>query len=113
MGEEKLYEIVITKAAMIQYQDRVLPYLYDNFSFERASEIDEKIINKVNTLSTHPLRGRLEAYLSSFKQDFRFILYKENKNFEIKIIYFLAEKGFTVYVTDFFPTKMNPQKMID
>lgn len=74
MGEEELYEIIITKAAMIRYQDRVLPYLYDNFSFDRASEIDEKIIKKVNTLSTHPKRGRLEVHLSSFKQDFRFIL---------------------------------------
>ncbi len=113
MGQEELYEVIITKAAMIRYQGRVLPYLYDNFSFDRATEIDEKILKKVSTLSNHPMRGRLEEYLSSYKQDFRFILYKENKNFESKIIYFLAEKGFKVYVTDFFPTKMSPQKMID
>lgn len=33
MGEGKPYEVVITKAAMMQYQNRVLPYIFDNFIF--------------------------------------------------------------------------------
>jgi len=45
------------------------------------------------------------------KEEFRFILFKETKHFELKIIYFIDEEGRAVYVTDFFPTKLNPQRI--
>lgn len=112
MGEGKSYNIVITRVAMLRYQERVLPYIFDNFIFNRALEIDKKIIEKASTLEFQPSRGSLEKYLSSLNQEFRFILFKENKNFELKIIYFIQENESTVFITDFFPTKMHPQKMI-
>jgi len=45
-------------------------------------------------------------------EEFRFILFRETKHFELKIIYFIEENKEVVYVTDFFPTKMHPRRMI-
>lgn len=112
MDEEKSYKVVITRVAMLRYQERILPYIFDNFTFNRALEIDKKIIEKASTLKYQPSRGSREKYLSSLKEEFRFILFKENKNFELKVIYFIDQTESTVYLTDFFPTKMHPQKMI-
>ncbi len=113
MGEGKLYKIVIARPAVVRYQENVLTYLYDNFSFERATEIDERIIKKAGTLSNKPGRGRREKYLNEANEDLRFILYKETRSFEIKIIYYVREEESTVYITDFFPTKMSPDKIKD
>jgi hypothetical protein len=113
MGEGKLYKIVIARPAVIRYQEHVLPYLYENFSFDRATEIDEKIIRKAGTLSNKPARGSREKYLTESREDFRFILHKETRHFEIKIIYFIKEEESTVYITDFFPTKMSPVRIKD
>jgi hypothetical protein len=111
MGEGKLYKIVIARPAVVRYQENVLPYLYDNFSFDRATEIDKKIIKKAGTLSTKPARGSRERHLIEAKEDFRFILHRETRHFEIKIIYYIREEESTVYITDFFPTKMSPERI--
>ena len=111
MAEEKVYKIVIARPAKNRYQQSVLSYLYEYFSFERASEIDENILNTTRTLSKKPGRGRKEKYLEEAKEEYRFILHTETRHFEIKIIYYINEGKNTVYVTDFFPTKMNPQKI--
>ncbi len=39
MGKEELYKVVTTRSATLKYQLRVLPYLFENFSFQRATEI--------------------------------------------------------------------------
>lgn len=111
MAEEKVYKIVIARPAKNRYQESVLLYLYEYFSFERAIEIDENILNTTRTLSKNPGRGSREKYLDEVKEEFRFILHKETKHFEIKIIYYINEDESTVYVTDFFPTKMDPQRI--
>ncbi len=111
MAEEKIYKIVIARPAKNRYQKSVLPYLYENFSFERAIEIDESILKTTGTLDKNPGRGRKEKYLEEAKEDFRFILYKETKHFEVKIIFYINKDEGNVYVTDFFPTKMDPQKI--
>lgn len=113
MDKEKLYKVVITKPALHNYQVRILTYLFENFSVKRAAEIGDSILNTASTLSRKPARGRYENYLSSFKEDFRFILFKETRNFELKIVYFISEADSIVYITDFFPTKMNPIKLIE
>ncbi|RJE70584.1 hypothetical protein [Reichenbachiella sp. MSK19-1] len=105
------YEVVIAKTARDRYQYSVLPYLFENFSVARATEIDERILNTAATLSSKPFRGRIEEHLSNLPHNFRFILYKETKQFELKIVYYIEEKNDRVYVTDFFPTRMNPSRM--
>jgi hypothetical protein len=59
-----------------------------------------------------PSRGSKELYLSDRPKDYRYILHKESRYFLIKIIYFIDELNSTVFVTDFFPTSMNPDKII-
>ena len=90
MGEGKSYKIVTAKPAIIRYQERVLSYLYENFTFNRATEIDKNIIKKAGTLSNKPGRGRRERYLLEAKEDFRFILYKETST--------LKSRSFTTLV---------------
>ncbi|MEO9477186.1 MAG: hypothetical protein ABJG41_16695 [Cyclobacteriaceae bacterium] len=96
---------------MIRYQERVLSYLFDHFSFERATEIDKNIISAAGSLRNKPTRGRKEEYLIGAREDFKFILYKEGRHFEVKIVYFIKEEESTVYITNFFPTKMNPIRL--
>ena len=111
MAEEKVYEIVIARPAKNRYQESILPYLQEHFSFERAIEIDKNILKTTGTLDKNPTRGKKEKYLEEAKETFRFILHKETKHFEKKIIYYISEDKNTVYVTDFFPTKMDPQRI--
>lgn len=113
MGEGKVYEVIATQPAKIRDQARVLPYLYENFTFDRAMEIDEKILDFTATLNKNPDRGRKEDYLRDSTKEFKFILFKEPRHFELKIIYYISESNNTVYVTDFFLTKMNPQRIRD
>jgi len=94
-----------------RYQNRVLPYIYDNFSFERASQVDKAILQTIETLQQKPARGRKEKHLEELKEDFRFILHKETKHFEIKVIYYIDHNTKTVYITDLFPTKMSPKRI--
>lgn len=111
MVKEKGYEIVITTPARISYQETVLPYLLEHFSIKRAAEIDRIIAQKVASLSMNPFLGTKEKYLEHLENEFRFLLHRESRNFEIKIIYFASEKSKTIYITDFFPTTMNPSRL--
>ena len=112
MDKEKGFKIVITSAAYNRYQDTILPYLVDHFSTIRAAEIDLAIAQTVASLLRNPFVGAKEKYLDHLESDFRFILHKESRNFEIKIIYFASKKSQTIFVTDFFPTLMDPEKII-
>lgn len=111
MVEQQSFEIEITYPAEKRYQEEILAYLVKNFSLKRASEIDDNITASVASLSTMPERGSLEPVLKKYPQQFRFILYKETRNFEIKIIYYINQSIRKIYVTDFFPVLMYPEKL--
>lgn len=111
MGKEKEFKVVIAKPAKDRYQLNVLPYLFDHFSLKRALKIDEEIVQTIQSLGLKPSRGRKEKYLEEEKEEFRFILHKETKHFEIKVIYYIDIEKEHVFVTDLFPTKMNVKKI--
>lgn len=111
MDKEEDFKIIVTQQARKRYQETVLEYLFTYFSTNRAIEIDKAIFEKVSSLKARKYTGTKENYLSHFKEDFRFILHKEHSSFEIKIIYFVSEENKSIFVTDFFPTKMNPDKL--
>lgn len=113
MDEAKRYQVILTKPAVLSYQRRILSYLNDYFSPKRALEIDQRILSQVKTLEVYPRRGRLEELLRDTSKEFRFILFRETPNLEIKIIYLINEVKETVYVTDLFPTKMSPTRIIE
>jgi plasmid stabilization system protein ParE len=111
MAEQQSFEVEITYPAQERYREEILSYLLDNFSFERTLEIDDKIVLTTNSLSKMPERGRLEPSLEDHKESFRFILHKETRNFEIKIIYYVNQSINKVYVTDFFPVLMQREQL--
>ncbi|MBE7441379.1 MAG: hypothetical protein KF732_01005 [Flavobacteriales bacterium] len=111
MAKQQSFEIEITYPAEKRYQEEILAYLVDNFSIKRALEIDANIIELISTLSLMPEKGTLEPNLKVYPQQFRFILYKETRNFEIKIIYFVNKSIGKIYITDFFPVLMQPNKL--
>ena len=111
MAKQQSFEIEITYPAEKRYQEEILVYLVDNFSIKRVIEIDANIVALISTLSLMPKRGTLEPNLNTYPQQFRFIIFKETRNFEIKIVYFINQSIRKVYITDFFPVLMHPDKL--
>tara|TARA_R110002050_G_scaffold200492_1_gene335370 strand:+ start:28784 stop:29131 length:348 start_codon:yes stop_codon:yes gene_type:complete len=111
MDGVKEYHIEISLPAQKRYHYEILSYLLVHFSLERSIEIDENITKTLSSLTTLPGRGKSERYLESHRNEFRFILHKESRNIEVKIIYYISEELGKVYVTDFFPVKMNPETL--
>lgn len=104
------YKIVVTKPAEINFYE-ILEYLYAHYSPDRASEVADSLRNKVAVLSLDPERGTIEPRLAGRKNLYRFILFRRQRMKDIKIIYFIDEETKTVFVTDFFPTEMDDQKV--
>ena len=111
MGEKICHEIIVTKPARDRFQNEILTYIRKRFSERRALEVEVNLKKILFSLQIDPQRGSVEKLIRIRDPIFRFILLKETKFFEIKIIYFIEESQNIVQVTDFFPTKMNPLKM--
>lgn len=108
----KQYRVIVSDTAFNRYSFTILPYLKKYFTASRAIEIQRAIVGKVETLQQMPNRGSKEPCLTNLAKEYRFILHKESRYFIIKIIYFINESASVVYVTDFFPTSMAPDKII-
>jgi mRNA-degrading endonuclease RelE of RelBE toxin-antitoxin system len=108
-GEIK-YQVIITKPAEIYFYE-ILEYLYENYSFERAEEIADSIRNKVLELQVYPEKGTIEPRLTGRMNQYKFILFNRLRMKDIKIIYFINYEKKIVYVTDFFPTEKDDQKI--
>ena len=108
--EEKEYKVKITQRGKKAYFD-VLDYVFEYYSEDRAYEIAEELLDYPNTLKTLPNRGKLELALSSRKEDYRYILYKRTQQATVKVVYYVDDITYRVYVTDFFPTEMNQSKI--
>lgn len=68
-------------------------------------------MNHVLSLEFNPGRGTIETYFKKDSRVFRFILFRETRLFELKIIFTIQYQSNKVFVTDFFPTKMNPSRI--
>lgn len=109
-GEKKEYRVIITQSAYNSFFE-ILDYLHEHYSSSRAEQISDEIHAKVNSLKFHPERGALEPRLRHRLLNHRFILYQRSSRADIKIIYFLKETTDVVYITDFFPTEKDDQKI--
>jgi len=109
LEERKSYLVEITSKAE-QYYWQLLAHLYETHSVESADKKSNEIIALAMTLEVNPQRGSLEESLTSFKKEFRSIIYHITKRKTVKIIYCIDEYTNKVYVTDFFATLMNPDK---
>ena len=111
MAERKRYQVKISTLAYNRLEQEVLTYLITHFSLERAYIIYDQIMDAAMSLNEMPYRGRREDLATGFKRDYKFIIYKETRNLEIKIIYFINEEALLVNITDFFPVLKAPQKI--
>lgn len=111
MAAQKRYKVVVTEPARSRYRETILPYLLRNFSLERAVDIETDLFIRTGTLSIMPQRGALEEYLPASNPAIRFILFRETRHFELKILYYVDESTATVFVADYFPTAMHPKGM--
>lgn len=111
MAARKRYEVVVTDPARSRYTETILPYLLRNFSIERAVEIETDLFIRTGSLSNLPHLGTLEGNLPASVPAIRFILFRETRHFELKILYYVDEDTATVFVVDYFPTAMHPKRM--
>ena len=108
--QEKKYLVVITVPAENSFYE-ILEYLYEYYSIDRAEQIASEIRDTAGSLRYQAERGAIESRLSHRKNTYRFILYKRTSRSEIKIIYYIDKQTDTVYITDFFPTEKDDQKI--
>ena len=108
----KQYKVIITEPAFRRYSKNYIALFEKIFSRKRAMEIQQTILEISKTLEQMPSRGSKEKYLQHLKKEYRYVLHKESRYFVLKLIYFIDEDKATVYITDFFPTSMNPDDIV-
>jgi len=111
MAEGEGYEVIVTTPALHRYRDTIPPYLWKNFSPKRAMEIESSLFRTAESLKRLPHRGAIEERLKDKDHLVRYILFKETRFLEIKILYHVDEQERTVRITDYFPTPMHPKRM--
>jgi plasmid stabilization system protein ParE len=111
--EGTTYKVVITTSAKNRFQREIISYLLLHFSLNKVIQIETNIQNEIILIAKNPKRGTKERTLNNLLKPFRYILIKESRNVELKIIYMTYEDEQTVIITDFFPTKMSPDRMLN
>ena len=110
MEETEDYEVNITSSGKLFYLD-VIDQFYTYNSLESASRKADELYAMALELANFPERGQLEETLRSSPKDYRYILYQASPRQIIKIIYFIDKPNRVVYVTDFFPTRMDSARI--
>ena len=110
MEETEDYEVDITSIGKLFYLD-VIDQFYTYNSLESASRKADELYAMALKLANFPERGQLEEALLSSPKDYRYILYQASPGQIIKIIYFIDKPNRMVYVTDFFPTRMDNERI--
>jgi len=91
-----------------ELSERQLKDIFDYYSNEVNASIARKIINKiikrVSILETNPLAGHKEELLSSYPEDFRYLV---ESNY--KIIYWKKDSQITI--ASVFDCRQNPEKI--
>ncbi len=83
---------------------RIWLWVRDNSSSERADKVEARLIERVEGLLKHPLKGPLEPTLTYMNKGHRFLLLGR-----YKIIH--RVEGLAILITDFFDTKQHPSHM--
>ena len=91
-----------------ELSEKQLKDIFDYYSFEASPKIARKIINKIidraSILENNPLAGPKEELLSSYPEDFRYLV---ESNY--KIIYW--KKGNVITIASVFDCRQNPEKI--
>lgn len=110
MEETTSYLVEITSRAE-QYYWELLSNLYETHGVKSAERKSGAILELAMSLEKNPHQGSKEGSLEYLDKEHRFLVYHITKRKTIKIIYFVDEAVRKVYVTDFFATDMNPNKI--
>ena len=79
-------------------------YHYCKLAPEKAANIKDQLFNRADSLALNPDKGQREEYLQHLQEDHRRII-----EGHFKIIYKI--EGESVYITDFFDSRQDPEKM--
>ncbi len=110
MEGRKIYSVEITPEAEFYYLE-LGEYLYKHQTPAAANKKLAEILSMAISLENHPNRGRIEEKLSFLGKNHRFLVYPYTPRKSIKVIYFVEESTKKVFVTDFFPTEMDNDKI--
>ena len=109
-SQTQRYQVIITASAEMSFYE-FSSYLYEHYSIEKAEELSTALKDKVGELINYPHRGSIEPQLTGRKNLYRYILFKRTPRATVKILYYVDEVEKSVYITDFFPTEMDDNKL--
>lgn len=96
-------KVVYTGQAIISL-DELIEFLLTKFDPNKVNEIELKILSECEKLSRNPLKGSIEPLLQNLGIGHRRIIVGHTK-----AIYRIKNK--TIFITDFFDSRQDPQKM--
>lgn len=99
-------KIVYTDQAYVSL-DESLRFLLEKqgLPLEKVLKLRKRLLDKADSLTSNPRIGQLEEYLSHLNKDHRRLVLEYHK-----IIYRIEDE--TIFITDFFDTRQDPEKMI-
>ena len=96
-------KVVYTEQSLKSLEE-LLNFLALKNSPKKVNDIKTRILDKADSLVKFSHKGQLEEYLLRLEKGHRYILEKHTK-----IIY--RTEGDIIYITDFFDTRQDPDKM--
>ncbi len=96
-------ELIYTEQALVSLEE-ALEFIAPKVTQELLLKIRDRILDKADTLLLHPNQGQKEPYLEHLKLDYRWIVESH-----YKIIYRVI--GESIYITDIFDSRQEPDKM--
>jgi plasmid stabilization system protein ParE len=98
-------KLIYTEQALNSLEE-ALAFIAPKVTQKKLLEIRDRILDKADTLLLHPNQGQIEPCLEHLELDYRRII---EGNY--KIIYRI--KGQTIFITDIFDSRQDPDKMKD
>jgi plasmid stabilization system protein ParE len=92
---------------------QAVEYLYTTHTPAQAAKKSEEILEMAMSLNRLPKRGSIEEKLIFLNKAHRYLVYHVTSRKTIKIIYFIDEAAMKVYITDFFGTEMNDDRIAE
>lgn len=93
-----------------QFAQNKLEDIFEYYKFKAgirvAQVLVDGIVNSSLTLEFNAFGGQIEELLSDRIQDFRYLVFKN-----YKIIYWIDETRNTVFISNIFDTRQNPEKL--
>jgi toxin ParE1/3/4 len=96
-------KLVFTEQSLLSLEE-ALNFIAPKVSQEKLLEIRDEILDTTDTLILQPLQGQAEPYLEHLKLGHRRLVVNH-----YKIIYRVIDE--TIYITDIFDSRQDPDKM--